>query len=125
MSRRSPRNYDGSDARSRRPSLKITCSGAEERPHDKTLCAHVAWKRDDINPRDPRWTPAGPVLIEGIGRTRFGQINQAGTVLARCSFCGDWRLLAREDVERLIHGLARPGVSCLALREVAGRLLSQ
>ncbi len=122
MSRRSPRNYDGSDARRSRPSLKITCSGTEEKPHNETLCAHLAWKRDDINPRDPRWTPAGPVLREGIGRTRFGQINQAGVVLAKCNYCGDWRLLARDDVERLIQGLDRPGVSRLALRDVPGRL---
>ncbi len=60
VSRRSPKNYDGSDARPSRPSLKITCSGTEEQPHDETLCAHLAWKPDDINPRHPRWTPAGP-----------------------------------------------------------------
>ncbi len=122
MSRRSPRNYDGSDARRSRPSLKITCSGTEEQPHNETLCAHLAWQRDGINPRDPRWTPAGPVLREGTGRTPFGRISRAGDVQARCSYCGEQRILTRSDVERLIQGLDRPGVSCLGLRDVPGRL---
>jgi len=119
VSRRSPRNWDGREVRSTQPTTKIVCSGEGLTAHPARLVGNLGWKRDDINPQDPRWTPAGPVLTGSTG------LIAAGGALMDCRLCPERVFLQPFELTRLVQKLTAECVSRMRLQDVAGKITPQ
>lgn len=118
MSRRSPRHWDGREVR-KRQTTKVTCSGTGRTKHDPRLVGTLGWSRDDVNRQDPRWIPAGPVLLGSTG------LIAAGGALMDCPLCPKREFLQPFEVAYLVKLLLADGVASLRLQDVAGKIATQ
>ena len=85
MSRRSPRNWDGSPAGRPDGVCVVVCT--DDGQHGERVVGRLTWKRDDVNPADPRWSPEGMVLRGARGEIVEASGDHGGSVRLHCNTC--------------------------------------